>query len=93
MDNMKITSKYNGGENVWFFEQGLVKFFEGTINEVQSWDKWSGFHYDVKHVNAEGQTMNYNIEESRLYASQEEILANLFEPNGVEAAPDAGGIA
>jgi hypothetical protein len=87
MDNMKITSKYNEGENVWFFEQGQVKFFEGTINEIQSWDKWSGFRYDVKHVNAEGQPMNYNVEESKLYTSKDEILANLFEANGVEAAP------
>ena len=87
MDNMKITSKYNGGENVWFFEQGQVKFFEGTINEVQSWDKWSGFRYDVKHVNAEGQAMNYNVEESKLYASKDEILDTLFEANGVEATP------
>lgn len=86
---MKITSKFNAGDNVWFFEQGLFKFFEGTVLEVQSWDKWNGFRYDVKHVNTEGVAQNYNVEENKLYTSKEEILTNLFEDNGVEAAPEA----
>lgn len=86
MADMKIQSKYNGGELVWFFEQGQVKFFEGTISEVQSWDKWTGFRYEVKHVNKDGQEMTYNVEESKLYTSKEEILETLFEANGVKAA-------
>jgi len=90
MDNMKITSKFNAGDSVWFFESGQIKFYEGTINEVQSWDKWSGFRYDVQHVNQEGVSTNYNVEENKLFASKNEILANLFEENGTPAPTTEG---
>ena len=88
---MKITSKFNAGDTVWFFEQGQVKFFEGTINDVQSWDKWSGFRYEIQHINQEGSPMTYNIQEDKIYTSKNEILNGLFEENGTipteEAAP------
>jgi len=89
MTDMKLTSKFNAGDLIWFFEQGQVKFFEGTINDVQSWDKWSGFRYDVQHIDQSGNSMNYNIDESRLYNSKQEILENLFEENGTIPSPDA----
>ena len=80
--DMKIQSKYNGGEKIWFFEPGQVKFFEGTITDVQSWDKWGGFHYEIKHLDAEGQEMLYNVEENKLYDSKEQILDTLFVADG-----------
>ena len=83
MENeMKIQSKYNGGEKIWFFEPGQVKFFEGTITDVQSWDKWGGFRYEIKHVYADGHEMLHNIEEKNLYDSKEQILETLFVADG-----------
>ena len=82
MNDMKITSKYNVGDTVWFFESAQVKFFEGIISEVQSWDKWSGFRYNVKHVGQDGNEMDYNAEENKIFSSKNEILSNLFEENG-----------
>lgn len=90
MTDMKLTSKFNAGDSVWFFEHGQVKFFEGIINDVQSWDKWSGFRYDIKHINQDGVSMNYNVEESKLYTSKNEILTNLFEENGTVQDPATG---
>ena len=89
MNDMKITSKFNANDTVWFFEAGQVKFFEGLITDIQSWDKWGGFHYDIVHTDANGNTMNYNVEESRLYASKNEIITTLFEENGTPAPADA----
>lgn len=91
---MKLTTKFNTGDNVWFFEQGKFKFFEGTITDIQSWDKWGGFRYELTHINSEGVEEKYYAEEKRLYVSQEEILTTLFEANGTpnpagEAAPQA----
>ena len=83
MDNdMKITSKFNEGDTVWFFEQGQVKFMEGTISSINSWDKWSGFRYEIQHVSPNGDQMMYNPEEKNIFASKNEILSNLFEENG-----------
>ena len=90
MNDMKLTVKFNVGDNVWFFEQNQVKFFEGTINDVQSWDKWSGFRYDVQHISPNGEQMSFNIEEKNLYASKNEILTNLFEENGTAQTPTQG---
>jgi len=87
MKDMKLTSKFNAGDTVWFFEQGQVKFFEGTINDVQSWDKWSGFRYDITHIGQDGNSMNYNVEENKLYTSKNEILTTLFEENGQVPSP------
>jgi len=79
---MKITSKFNEGDTVWFFESGQVKFMEGVISSVNSWDKWSGFRYEIQHVNPDGNQMMYSAEEKNMFASKNEILANIFEENG-----------
>lgn len=95
MDNdMKLTSKFDKGQTVWFFnnigggaENSGAKFLEGTINEVQSWDQWVGFRYNVSHINANGSTMSYMAEERNMYKTKEEVLENLFEENGTPATP------
>ena len=86
--NMKLTSKFNAGDKVWFFESGQIKFFEGTIKEVQSWDKWSGFRYELNHINSNGETMNFNIEEKNLYASKNDVMTKFFEENGTVQSPE-----
>jgi len=90
---MKITSKFNEGDTVWFFDQGQVKFMEGVINAINHWDKWSGFHYEIQHVNPNGNQQMYNAEEKNMFTSKNEVLENLFEENGTapanESAPSA----
>ena len=91
-NNMKLTSKFDKGQTVWFFNnmggntEG-AKFLEGTISEVQSWDQWGGFRYNVSHTDANGSTMNYNAEERNMYKTKDEVLANLFEENGTPTTP------
>ena len=83
MDNdMKITSKFNEGDTVWFFESGQVKFMEGVVRSINSWDKWSAFHYEIEHIDQSGNSMMYGSEEKNLFASKNEVLTNIFEENG-----------
>lgn len=84
-DDMEITSKFNEGDSVWFFEPMKVKFMEGTIDAVNSWDKWSGFRYEIRHINPEGVQMSYNIEEKNIFTSKNDVLDGLFEENGTLA--------
>lgn len=94
MDNdMKITSKFNEGDTIWFFEQGQVKFMEGVISSVNSWDKWAGFRYEIQHVAPSGNQMTYSAEEKNMFASKNEILANLFEENGTAAPVNEPAVA
>jgi len=86
-NDMEITSKFNEGDAVWFFESMKVKFMEGTISTVNSWDKWSGFHYEIQHINPEGMQMTYNIEEKNVFASKNDVLNGLFEENGTLVKP------
>jgi hypothetical protein len=79
---MKLSTKFNANDSVWFFDSANVKFLQGTIVDAQSWDKWAGFRYEISHVQQNGNTMTYNVEESKIYATKEEILAGLFEENG-----------
>ena len=89
--DMKLTSKFDKGQNVWFFNNmggdNGVKFLEGTIAEVQSWDQWSGFRYNVTHIDANGASMNYNAEEKNMYKTKDEVLASIFEENGTVVEP------
>jgi len=85
---MKLTSKFNANDSVWFFDHGQTKFFEGTINDVQYWDKWNGFRYDISHINPEGVQSNYNVEEDKIYASKNEIINTAFEENGTIDIPE-----
>ncbi len=91
-EDMKLTSKFDKGQVIWFFnnmggDNNRAKFLEGTITEVQSWDQWSGFRYNVTHIDANGASMSYNAEEKNMYKSKEEVLENLFEENGTVPTP------
>ena len=84
---MKITSKFDEGVSVWFLNHmgaadQACKFFEGTVTAVQSWDKWSGFRYDVSHISPDGKQMSYNVMEKDMYKTKNDVLANAFEENG-----------
>jgi len=84
-DDMKITSKFNEGDTIWFFEPGQVKFMEGVISSVNSWDKWGGFHYEIQHIDTTGVQMVYTSDEKNMFSSKNEIIANVFEENGTLA--------
>lgn len=90
---MKLTSKFDEGAVVWFLNNmggdQAAKFLEGTINSVQNWDKWSGFRYDISHVNPEGVEMSYNVEERNIYKTKNDVLTNAFEENGTLPTPEA----
>lgn len=79
---MKLESKFNENDVVWFFEPNGVKFMAGTITSINSWDKWMSFHYEIKHYNDEGIPMMYNIEEKNIFLTKEEILDGLFVEDG-----------
>ena len=85
---MKLESKFNENDAVWFFEPGSVKFMQGTIMSIQSWDKWMSFRYEIKHYNQEGQQMMYNIEEKNIFLTKEEILDGLFIEDGTPVEPN-----
>ena len=87
-NDMKITSKFNEGDVVWFFESMNVKFMEGTIDSINSWDKWAGFRYEIQHINPEGNQMTYNVEEKHIFTSKNEVLDGLFEENGTIVKPE-----
>lgn len=75
-NSMTISSKFNKGLKVWAFRQEDGKFYEGTISDVQSWDKWGGFRYEIKHEGAE--TITLNAEERFIFLSKEEIIQDRF---------------
>lgn len=76
MKDMNIQSAFNVGDKVWVYRNEDRKFYEGTIQDVQSWDKWNGFHYEIKH---QGETeIMINVEERLIYNSREEIISECF---------------
>lgn len=90
---MKLTSKYDEGATVWFLNNmgGMdtpAKFLEGEVTAVQGWDKWSGFRYDVTHINLQGAQMSYNVQEKDMYKSKNDVIANAFEENGTLPSPE-----
>lgn len=85
---MTLESKFNEGNVVWFFEPSSVKFMQGTIMSLQSWDKWMSFRYEIKHFNDEGVPMMYNIEERNIFLTKEEILDGLFIEDGTPVEPN-----
>ena len=76
MENMNIQSTHDVGEKVWVYRNEDHKFYEGTIAEVQSWDKWNGFRYEITH-HGENE-IRMNVEEKLIYNSREEIINNCF---------------
>lgn len=76
MDNMSIQSTHDVGDKVWVFRNEDGKFYEGTVNEIQSWDKWNGFRYDIIH-HGESE-IRMNIEERFVFSSREEIINTRF---------------
>ena len=79
---MTLESKFSENDVVWFFEPNSVKFMEGTVTSVHSWDKWMSFRYEIRHYNQEGVPMTYNIEEKNIFLTKEEVLNGLFEEDG-----------
>ena len=76
MKKMNIQSAYNVGDHVWVYRNEDGKYYEGTIQEVQSWDKWNGFRYEIKH---QGESeIIINAEEKLIYNSREDIIDNCF---------------
>ena len=73
---MRIESKYDVNDKVWFFNDSDSKFYEGTVMEINTWDQWSGFRYEIKHVGT--QEINISAQENRIFASKQEILENCF---------------
>ena len=73
---MKIESKYDVNDKIWFFNDSDSKFYEGTVTSISNWDQWSGFRYEVKHIGQ--QEINNSIQENRIFASKQEILENCF---------------
>ena len=75
---MKITSKFDEGVSVWFLNHmsaadQACKFFEGTVTAVQSWDKWSGFRYDVSHISPDGKQMSYNYIRTQFHPMKDNL--------------------
>lgn len=77
MEDMKIQSKFNENDKVWFYYYSENKFYEGTVKAVSSWDRYSGFRYDVEH-NGDLRQFTESIEEKNLYASKQEIIDTAF---------------
>lgn len=85
---MEITSKYDGNEKIWFFEDFSVpKFYEGTIVRIERWDAASGWKYYIEHITPDGILTKHIVDESRIYDTKKQITDSLFEPNG-ELAPE-----
>ena len=82
MKKMNIQSAYNEGDKVWVYRNEDGKYYEGTINEVQSWDKWNGFRYEIKHQGATELTIN--VEEKLIFSSREDIINNCFVAESAE---------
>ena len=73
---LTLQTKFNEGDSVWVFRGEDCKFYEGTIKEIQSWDKWSGFRYQIQHHGESD--LDINAEEKFIFATKDEILANNF---------------
>lgn len=85
---MKLSTKFNENDSVWFLHHGeYERFMEGTIKSLKSWNKWVGFTYEVLHVTPEGDERLYDADEINMYASKEEMLEKIIEPNGTVVNP------
>ncbi len=82
---MKLETKVNVNDTVWFFllTEDKVKFYEGTVQRILSWDNLSGFRYLIDHINPNGELRTYDIQEKDIYKSKTEITSNAFETNGI----------
>ncbi len=74
---MKIETKYDAGQKVWFLDNKndnawLIEAIVKTV-KVES----NGFSYDANYVLLHRDGRNYCKPESLLFASQEELLADL----------------
>lgn len=76
MKDMNIQSAFNVGDKVWVYRNEDHKYYEGTIQDVQSWDKWNGFRYEIKHQGAT--ELIINVEEKLIFNSREEINSTCF---------------
>lgn len=83
---MKLTSNYNVSDKIWFLYQD-GKFYEGSILDITSWDKWNSFRYDVHHHGA-NEDITHNIEERNIYPSKNAILENCLVYEVVDEVVD-----
>jgi hypothetical protein len=76
MKDMNIQSNFDQGDKVWVYRNEDGKYYEGTVREVQSWDKWNGFRYEIVHNGEE--EISINAEEKFVFNSREEIINTRF---------------
>lgn len=74
---MTLTSKFDIGDKIWFFNADNAKFYEGTVDNIVFWNLGVGFSYNVSH-NTKSETLFFTIEEPKMYASREEVLEQGF---------------
>lgn len=81
---MKLETKANANDTVWFFllTEDKVKFYEGTVQRILSWDDSLGFRYLIDHINPNGELRTYDVQEKDVYKSKSEVTNNAFEVNG-----------
>lgn len=74
---MTLTSKFDIGDKVWFFNGDDAKFYEGTVDNIVFWNLGVGFSYNISH-NTKNDTLYYTIDEPKIYSSREEVLERGF---------------
>ena len=82
MPDMTITTKFNVEDKVWFYAPEHGKFVEGTITDIQSWDKWNDFRYVIDHELADESKIAFTIDEKNIYSTKNEILSTAFVEDG-----------
>lgn len=70
---MTITSTYSIGDKVWALGE-FGTYYECTIVEIASWDKWTGFRYEVQHNGIEQKY--FTVEERSILPSRQDIIDN-----------------
>jgi len=78
---MTITSTYSIGDKVWALGE-FGTYYEGTITEIPSWDKWAGFRYEIQHNGVEPK--HFNVEEKSILSSRQDIIDNKIVPEVVQ---------
>ena len=84
---MKIESKFDKGATVWFFvfRDDQPQILEATITEVAWWGVNEGFHYDLLHINENGEEETYQEGDKYMWTSKSAATSAVFEANGTPA--------
>lgn len=80
-NNMSIQSKFEVGDKVWALDE-FGTYYESTITEIISWDKWAGFRYEVRHNGVE--TKYFNVIETAILLSRQDIIDNKIIPEVIQ---------